>query len=361
MIVPPARPEEAMTLINWYFHKDDAAAIAAVLSAMRTGVFCSEFERKAAVFALAKKRRHDWRAVQECSFPGCNEQSIPHSHSLSRALMIQPICEDNHVLGLDVDLNSASYRMRRIGINETSTFPGFCQAHENKFNFEAAGAISNGGQLQRHLFRNICRHIYFLRHEKRSLARYVEELKSRAIPLLDNKLGSADWQSDVGLIRAYILDQLFGNLDLGIAQRSENIDFDVEHWLEPNAANFGRYPGEFGFHDELIQCPSTSVAIATAMLFEDTPRRDDGTPDFRYQYYVSMFPNAGVTHIHLTARQEQRGRLIALAEKFSVPSKATRIVEKWLQDSDHWYMRPSAWAAIDPKIQNWFLESHRQH
>lgn len=347
-----------MTVTTWEFHKEDEAAINDLLSAMRTDLFESESERKAAVFALARERQRNWQAVHECSFPGCQEPSIQRSHTLSRALMIQPISEGNHVLGLNVDLSTANYRMRSISINEASTFPGFCEVHENEFEFEAEGAISNGRQLQRHLFRNICRHIYFLKHEKHSLSRYLDEMKSKAVPLLDSKLKETNWKSDTRMVRAYVLEDLFGNLELIVAQRSENIDFDIQHWFHPHAANFGRYPGEFGFHDELIQCPNTPVSIATAMLFADVERRSDGTPDFTHQYYVSVFPNAGAAHIHLTALEEQRDRLVELADRFSDGVEATRIIQMWLQNSDHWYMQPSAWESLDKDVKDSFLDNH---
>jgi hypothetical protein len=259
---------------------------------------------------------------------------------------------------LDVDLRSASYRMRRVGINEASTFFGFCEAHESEFEFEGKGAISDGRQLQRQLFRNICRHVYFLRHEKQGMARYIDELRLRALPLLDTELRQAAFRSDKRLVRAYVLQDLFGNLELMVAQRAENIAFDMKRWFEPHAANFGRYPGEFGCHDELIRCPSTSVAIATAMLFADAPRRDNGTPDFSFQYYVSFFPNDGAALIHLTALEERRDRLVALAELFSDSEKAALTIQGWLRDSEHWYMRPSAWDMIDREIQARLLEDH---
>jgi hypothetical protein len=65
----------------------------------------------------------------------------------------------------------------RIGVGEASTFPGFCETHEQLLSaFESARKIADGHQTVLQAFRTLCREIarkrHDLKHGKRFFAAY---------------------------------------------------------------------------------------------------------------------------------------------------------------------------------------------
>ena len=78
-----------------------------------------------------------------CFYRQCNNPSIG-SHSQTASSSLKSIAEDGHVM----ERNPSVFPMRdsqgwrKIGINEATKFPGFCQTHDNKL-FRQADLISD--------------------------------------------------------------------------------------------------------------------------------------------------------------------------------------------------------------------------
>lgn len=133
------------------------------------------------LFEVIEWREKRFRKERNCIFNNCNNKSIVRSHSIQKSKSLKLISENNHVLHPMVNEESTrpEMLMKSVGINNASTFPGFCQEHEEIFSgFENDGRILtiNQGQLQS--YRNICREVVFNNNELESkryaLNRYLE-------------------------------------------------------------------------------------------------------------------------------------------------------------------------------------------
>jgi len=68
--------------------------------------------------------------------PGECSDKIIRAHTIQRGNSLKRIAEDGHLLGLSADptelqLNGGKIGVRRVGINQASTFTGFCSHHDN--------------------------------------------------------------------------------------------------------------------------------------------------------------------------------------------------------------------------------------
>lgn len=105
-------------------------------------------------------RQNQLRKKLRCIYPGCKNLSIRRSHTVQRA-SLEIISDNQHLLSPAV--KEGNLIMKSIGINEASTFPGFCQSHENVFKeFEQYKEFTTFKDFQLQLFRTICREIVFM-------------------------------------------------------------------------------------------------------------------------------------------------------------------------------------------------------
>lgn len=138
-------------------------------------IFGTESQRKAALFSFLTQKWKAWEHTGACMYKGCARKSIARSHSIHRAGPVEQIAEQQHVLTPAFGENGIS--LKRIGVHEASTFPGFCETHERLFiSFESTGKIEDGHQTALQAFRTVCREIARKRHDaehvKRGLVAY---------------------------------------------------------------------------------------------------------------------------------------------------------------------------------------------
>lgn len=97
-------------------------------------------EKPLDVWEVAKSMREKF-SRKLCSAPQsihseCAEK-IVKAHTVPKSSSLKAIAEDGHVLGLKLGLesiqrNNGKIRLEKIGINNASTFTGFCQKHDDK-------------------------------------------------------------------------------------------------------------------------------------------------------------------------------------------------------------------------------------
>lgn len=319
----------------------------------------SEPKRRHLVNQLNKERKKRWEKIGICYFPKCTKNSIRNSHSLSEKMMIDPISENRHVFGPKVNTFTGKYEIGKIPVGEASIFPGFCQNHENLFAFEKEGEISNGKELQMQLFRSICRQLFFLEHERVSVLHYRKEMGKRLLTTVERELTLAPkLKTSNDELKGYIDAEFLGKFDLMVEQREKDISYVTENWYKPNSNRFGELLSGV-FYEELIVCTKLlPVVLSGPILFDDSPRDDEGTPDFDYVYYVNIFPNKGKTHVHMVSLKKQEDKLKQLAESFEKSGQVLQThIDKWmLRNCDLWYVSPTFWKDLDNNIKERVIE-----
>jgi hypothetical protein len=129
--------------------------------------------------ADAQKFRYDpkyfkslsWGNNNLCIYKGCKEQAIRASHTIQKSTSLSSIAENRHVLAPRFNYRQEDYNLASIGVNEASTFPGFCTTHEQIFSkFEDKKILVDEQDFRLQIYRTICREIM---ENRRSLASSV--------------------------------------------------------------------------------------------------------------------------------------------------------------------------------------------
>lgn len=146
------------------------------------GTLRQEYYEKTYVDIISKSNK-EWRKPHKCIYPGCTNYSIKRSHTIQRATSFKSISEKGHLLTpyLKEHPDKIEYSMKLIGINEASTFPGFCNRHERIFeSFEKDGRFKTDKDYGLQILRTICKEIVFNKHElvwlKKSYDSYMEQI-----------------------------------------------------------------------------------------------------------------------------------------------------------------------------------------
>ena len=112
---------------------------------------------------------------QEClhrNVSPCSDQVIK-AHSISKKISLSTICQNNHVYGFKFDFNDIKFR--KIGINDASTFFGFCKKHDESLfsSFEKKDFLKTNKQLFDLCYRAICQEHYTMLR----VIDYLKEIK----------------------------------------------------------------------------------------------------------------------------------------------------------------------------------------
>lgn len=338
-------------------HKKDIPVIETFIQQVGTGevLWVEEPERRKIVDRLNKKRRKRKQKTQICSFPECGEIAIQKSHTLSDKLMLEPIAENKHIYTVKADTFKGKNVVDKISIHDFSTFPGFCEKHENLFTFEKEGCLTNGKELQMQLFRSVCRHIHFLEYEIDSLTDYIDTIEPFVVEKIRRWYESVILESDFDTILRLVKNHFLGVYRLMIKQRKLDLDFTKNTWYRPNADNFGNVIDYEKFHDELIIVPKLlPLALSGPVLFDDCDRDFEQTPNFEQMYYVNLFPNKNKTLIHLVSLKKEMGKIVFISDRFEDGfEKGSVYLQKWITENlDLWALNPSYWENISPEIRD---------
>jgi len=329
-------------------NKEDRLVILKFFQEMKLGEFLFKDEslQRKVLAEINKKNKKRKQKKQACSFPCCDNLAIQKSHTLSDKLMLEPISENEHVYTIKVDTFNGKNIIDKVSIHGFSTFPGFCEKHENLFTFEKEGRLTNGKELQMQLFRSICRQLHFLEYEKDNLTTYLETIEPFLEQATKNWYEKSIMKSDYNVILNLIKDHFLSSFRLMIKHRKLDIDFTRNVWYKPNANNFGNVIDYNLFHDELIVVPKhLPFVLSGPVLFNDCDRDIEGTPNFEKLYYVNLFPNENKTLIHLASLRTQKERIVLIAETFENSfEEGSRYIQRWLMENlDLWALKPSYW------------------
>lgn len=148
-------------------------------------IFSSEMERKKFLFESIRQKDKNWHMSKKCIVYGCDKPSIIKSHTIQKSGSFEVISENGHVLTPMFDRNTGQIDMSLVGINNASTFPGFCHEHELLFsNFEKKKELTCGKDFGLQIYRTICREMVVYKHS----LEYNSDLLQSYIDLRNSKL-----------------------------------------------------------------------------------------------------------------------------------------------------------------------------
>ncbi len=119
-----------------------------------------------------QKYEHDLRQIfkkkRGCLYPNCTAKVIL-SHTLQKSGCLSLIAEDNHVYQYQITMNILDNLLEnhlpsptKIGINNASTFFGFCNCHDTQLfhEIENCPLVPTTSQINRISFRSLCSELY---------------------------------------------------------------------------------------------------------------------------------------------------------------------------------------------------------
>ncbi|RFB53686.1 hypothetical protein [Bacillus thuringiensis] len=137
-------------------------------------------------FQKEKKKR------KVCIIPGCKNKSIKRSHSIQKSGSLKIISSDSHLLqpSFEMTADEPNMIMKKVGIQDASTFPGFCQNHEKLFaEFENKRDINSVDEAKLQAYRSICRELVHnqleLEWSNKNLVKYKSERNRQAKLMLE--------------------------------------------------------------------------------------------------------------------------------------------------------------------------------
>ena len=90
---------------------------------------------------VARVEKHLRKCSEKCLYPSCNESAI-RSHAVQKNGWLSSIAENNHVIGVQRQITGSLFKSSpesppepqivKIGLNEASTFWGYCNAHDTQ-------------------------------------------------------------------------------------------------------------------------------------------------------------------------------------------------------------------------------------
>lgn len=318
----------------------------------------SEGQRK----GLYHRSWHDlgkaMRRPRRCIYPGCADQSIPRSHTIQKAGPLSFIAEESHVVSPWFAPNSEGYSIARVGLNDASTFPGFCQKHEAVFHeFETTGEIKTERDIVLQVFRTICREIAVkqiqiaqIRKVRETHDRLVEK---KAMDKLKDRLGS-DFVKKYD-IRKLTFDRV-SKAQVGMLKEERKLGEvlnDLETELLPASAL------ELDGNEDMLCHVSITVQQPLSVCLSGIANFwiDDHGKHISVRAILNIFPSPQQTLIVATTLAIHKRYLETYIHRMLNRMNGSLImVETWMvRGTDHWFMTPSEWENIPETRQSKIL------
>lgn len=303
-----------------------------------------------------------WKKKQTCIVQNCKNRSIERSHTIQKSGSIKHIAEDGHVLTPRFNTDTGEIEIFSIGVNDASTFPGYCSVHERIFeDFENIKDFQTGEHFGLQLYRTVCREIVITENHIKTTNQLVNDYKT----FRDKKIG----------------DAIIENIGIETIQ-SEKIDIKSFkfsnkdgrlHLAESNIKEKQRHLDEFlyKFHDAILNDLSKKkfqkIAYKAIVFDREIPVALAGRGNFRIklkskfkniEVILNVLPLENKTYIFIATLKKFTQELDAYMSQFINPLQVVSMIENWMiHGSDHWFIKPSIWDKIDENKKQEILET----
>lgn len=323
-------------------------------------IFRDENERKKYLYAALDDATVAWKQSRKCMLPSCSHKSVPRSHAVPRGMLADKVGEAGHVLAPQLNRKSeGQLALRRLGLSEASTFPGFCRTHELLFeSFENAKKVKTEDELLLQAYRTACRELFRTELWIGKVTEQTQTFKE----LRDRRLMER------------VLSRLHaaGLKEVKLGQLLIEDDPIVSMWDRP-------LQGLRDLHDHLratlvpalesavFSTDRSGLCIHATDLDVDLPVALSGAASF--QKFGSGQGSA--VHIVMGVLPHRSGTLTftvgAAADKEELdlyekrwmqnPLEYLSMVESWMiNGTDQWYLRPSVWNSLSKQRQDLILD-----
>ncbi|PGT97710.1 hypothetical protein [Bacillus cereus] len=294
-------------------------------------------------FAYNREGKRSWDGIQRCMYKGCKSSTITGSHTLQEAGPLKNIAENNYVY--QPNPYKGEVNMEKKPIRVASTFPGFCEKHEDIFSpFEKKKEISEESHVRLQVFRTICRQIYLLKHSQKNstemqgkyndikrqyfkdrlaeagivddIKNHVQTLMNRSIDLRLDFADSIKKLAESALTEAKSLyESIIKDIEENQSSRIYNYVFKLDISFPVALSGFGNFYAYKGSSTDYVP-----LVLNVIPSKHDTILIISGP--IRYKKSIKSYMD------HSTQNE-----LFAIC-----------MIEQWmLHGTDHWFIKPSVW------------------
>lgn len=305
---------------------------------------------------VARVEKHLRKCSTECLCPSCKKPAI-RSHAVQKNGWLSNIAENNHVMGVQRQIAAPLFKSSpesppepkivRIGLNDASTFWGYCNVHDTQlFDCIERHCLCKGDINQVKAFH--LRAMSFERVAKQS----QQEIFRCLAASHGNVLYRESMKSEVN-----IQEQMF--------EADSRYRWDL-FWSDNKDAHFiNEYSFRWIVIPKNIGVASVTMISPMAAIMEDrymtAHRRQDGSYDVgRPSFSLSVIPDGQETHVVMCWHNADTDFVAQWEHDLCTSSGtalATFLNKCIFVKSEDFYMRPSLWESLDGHMRDLVREN----
>jgi hypothetical protein len=309
--------------------------------------------------SLTHKNRYKWNEPRTCIYPTCSSLSVKKSHSIAKSNSLKVIANKGHVLqpSVDVFAKNLEVSMKPVGINNASTFPGFCEKHEKLFHKFEHEKIHEDSFVMLQTYRAICREVVCLNIEveiiQNKIDIYKEKIEQESLAILLDRLRDRGVKGPKNLnIKGIdkILTQLEGmknDFNTRIAYLKKHSEQILDDF-ESNSVGKKRKTINHGVcidHKFPVSlCGYTSIAYGSKSIK-------------KMLLIANIIPMENCTYIFCSTDKRHNKFFNNITEYYFQSALTSLIfIETFMvHSSDHWFMNPPYWDSLSKEKQEMIL------
>jgi len=325
-------------------------------------IFYDEPRRRSKLYYSVSRKIKSWNRQKQCIYRGCTNRSIRQSHSIQKLGALKEISSNSHVLTPRFNQEEGVVKLVKIGLSKASTFPGFCNKHENLFsifenNIENNFSCSN--ELAMQIYRSICREIVRLRHDIHHgniVNSEFQEFRDKELEkLIYRKLGTR-----------WVKKNSAHNLNLKYRE-DPSLNRYASHILSLTCL-LNEMENEYlkELEDDIAGAGNNSLQPIIMSIDEKIPISLSGMGSFhvvengslkQISVVLIVLPNASGTTIVIHGKAVDTGYYHAYIKRLDNSFDLLNMVEQWMiRGTDHWFIGSDVWEAKNENNRTRILE-----
>lgn len=321
-----------------------------------------QFETYAPLFkSIRQKSRKVSNKPKICIYPGCSCLSIKKSHAIAKSNSLRVIAEDGHVLQPFFDIFGSSFKlsMEPIGINNASTFPGFCETHEKLFHtFENTENVNDDAFAQLQAYRAICREIVHLNIEieiiQKEIDEYINRIERESLNIINKNLEKRGFMQGVSKFNyqgtdkiLFLLHGMKHDFEIRLPylrESSKRILYEYINQIEESDRKTIYYGVSIDYLFPISLCGYTALAYGCENIK-------------KMLFTTNIIPINNLTYLFCYADMEHYELFNKIVEfYFQSPLTILSFIESFMvYGSDHWYINPNYWKSFSHLKQEMIL------
>lgn len=305
---------------------------------------------------VARVEKHLRKCSTECLCPSCKESAI-RSHAVQKNGWLSSIAENSHVMGVQRQITAPLFKSSpesppelkivRIGLNEASTFWGYCNAHDTQlFDCIERQPLCKGDIKQVLAF--YLRAISFERVAKQS----QQEISSCLAESHENVLYREFMKNEV-----CIREQMF--------EADSRYRWDL-FWSDNKIIRFiNEYSFSWIVIPKNIGVASVTMIPPMSAIMENrymtAHRHKDGSYDVgRPAFSLSVIPHGQETHVIMCWHNDDTDFVASWNHDLCSDTGTTvaTVLNKCIfVKSEDFYLRPSLWDSLDERVRRLVQEN----